>query len=143
MKTSRKFVALSLIFCLLFTVGASAINGSKVQMRSSDSGDISSTTHYSNLNTKTGFYEYSASVIGFNGSSSAYVAIVIQQDVNGTWTNVPGSFRSDTETGSYAGADGSRMVMSGYWYRTQATYIINKNGKESKIVENSDQYWYA
>lgn len=33
-------------------------------------------------------------------------------------------------------------VYKGYWYRTQATYIVTLNGQQYKIVNNSDQYWY-
>lgn len=101
------------------------------------------TAHTSDLSVETGKYLYGADLLAQDGASSTYCSIVIQQkNSNGEYVDVPGTFRSDYQLGRHATVGATWYVYSGYWYRTQATYIVIKDNKEYKVVENSDQFWY-
>ena len=140
-KITRLFSLAMAVYCLLSTQ-VFALSDVNIQ-RADESEAFVRTSHTSDLSTKTGKYLYGADVIAKNGATSTYVSIVIQQCANGgDYIDVPGTFRSCTSNGTYATADGTWYVYSGYWYRTKATFIVNKGGKEYKVVEYSDQFWY-
>lgn len=140
-KITRLFSLVIAICCLLSTQ-AFALNDSNIQ-KANESEAFISTSHTSDLSTETGKYLYGADVIAKNGATSTYVSIVIQQRANGEdYADVPGTFRSCISDGTYATADGVWFVPSGYWYRTKATFIVNKDGKEYKVEEYSNHFWY-
>ena len=140
-KITRLFSLAMAVYCLLSTQ-VFALSDVNIQ-RADESEAFVSTSHTSDLNITTGKYLYGADVIAKNGATSTYVSIVIQQQANGEdFKDVPGTFRSCTSNGTYATADGTWYVYSGYWYRTKATYIVYKDGKEYKVVDYSDQFWY-
>lgn len=140
-KISRLISLVMAVYCL-FSTQVFALSEANIQ-RADESEAFISTSHTSDLNIKTGKYLYGADVIAQNGATSTYVSIVIQQRDNGEdYEDVPGTFRSCTSNGIYASAGNSWYVYGGYWYRTKATYIVNKGGKEYKVVEYSDNFWY-
>lgn len=142
MKILKKVLAVFLIGSMFVSAFASALNPNDIMVTSnSDAFDL--TSHSSDLNTKTGLYKYGASVQAAVGATSTYVSCVIQRRENGTYVNVPGSWVSVSRQSDYASVGNQYYVTKGYWYRTQATYIVHINGQEYKVVDNSDQYWYG
>lgn len=140
MKKTR-FVVLSLIVCAMVTMATAAFDDGNISLLA-NSDAFEQTTLLSDFNSKTGYYLYGADVLAVNGATSTYVSCVIQRKENGTYTNVAGSWLSESNPDEYASVSGERYVTKGYWYRAQATYIVHINGQEYKIVKNSDQYWY-
>lgn len=143
MNKKYKFVSLCLIVCVFMTSFCFAVDQDQVSVLSASDAFIQ-TSHTSDFNTSTGRCLYGADAIAKAGATSTYVSCVIQRDVkgNGVYENVPGSWVSTSEPGRYASVGNTMYVYKGYWYRTQATYIVTLNGQQYKIVNNSDQYWY-
>ena len=140
-KITRLFSLALAVYCLLSTQ-VFAISDVNLQ-RADESEAFIQTSHTSDLNINTGKYLYGADVIAKNDATSTYVSIVIQQQANGEdYKDVPGTFRSSTSNSIYTYAGGTWYVYSGYWYRTKATYIVTLGGKEYKVVEYSDNFWY-
>lgn len=142
MQRKIRVMAALLISVAMFFVNASAFDDSNIAVLSnSDAFDLIS--HTSDLNTSTGLFRYGADVLATSGATSTYVSCVIQRFQGGNYVNEPGSWLSQSKSGNYASVGGQRYVYKGYWYRTQATYIVHINGQEYKYVDNSDQYWYG
>lgn len=139
MKRTKRLGALLVAVIMMLTVAASA--APNLQTRSS-AGNIFSANYGYDFNLDTGLLTYSASVVGFPGVESTYVASVIQRKMNGQWVNVPGSFRSQTSSNTYATVGTKQYVVKGYWYRTQNTYIATKGGVQTREVFNSGMKWY-
>ena len=140
-KITRLFSLALAVYCLLSTQ-VFALSDANIQ-RADESEAFIQTAHTSDLNINTGKYLYGADVIAENEATSTYVSIVIQRRPNGgSYEDVPGTFRSSTSNSIYAFAGDVWYVYSGYWYRTKATYIVTLGGKEYKIVDYSDQFWY-
>ena len=134
-------ISLIMVICSLLSSQAFAINDSNLQ-KADESEAFVRTSHTSDPSASTGKYLYGADVIAQNGATSTYVSIVIQQrNSEGEYVDVPGTFRSSTKNGIYASVGDIWYVYGGYWYRTQATYIVTMGGKQYKVVDNSRQYW--
>lgn len=135
-----KFVSLFMaVYCLLSTQ-VFALNDGNLQKADTSDGFVQ-TSHTTDLDLN-GKFIYGADVIAKQGASSCYCSIVIQQrNSNGDYVDVPGTFRSDYQLGRYASVQDVHFVYGGYWYRTQATFIVIKDNKEYKTVQNSRQYW--
>ena len=141
MKKKYRILSLILVMYIAMSSVCFAVDSSNISvMAESDAFD--EITHISDFNFQTGLVKYGADVIALPGATSSYVSCVIQQDVNGSYQNVPGTWISQSKPGRYASVSNQWYVYKGYWYRTQATYIVHINGQEYKIVKNSDQYWY-
>lgn len=141
MKKLKKGIALTLIMCVLCSIGAAA-GGPNITVRAAN-GYLSGVSYTFDIDLDTGYVMYDAQTEGVTGVSNVYVAIVIQRYINGQWVNVPGSFLSKTTSSSNVVTVGSsRYVEKGYWYRSQATFVATKNGTQTRLVQNSDQYWY-
>ena len=139
-KKILRLVSLGMAAFCLFSTQVFALNDGNLQ-KADTSDAFVQTSHTTDLNMD-GKFVYGADVIAKQGASSTYCSIVIQQlQSNGEYIDVPGTFRSDFESGRYASVQDIHFVYGGYWYRTQATFIVNKDGKEYKVVENSEQYW--
>ena len=139
MKKIKQKIAAILAVC--FVCAAFAYAAPNVQTTRAN-GNISSVSYTFDLNPSNGLVEYNARVIGVSGTTSTYVATVIQRLSNGSWVNVPGTFCSASESGTYAMTGGSQYVTKGYWYRTQNTFIATKNGVQTKEVIESETTWY-
>ena len=140
-KITRLFSLALAVYCL-FSTQVFALSDANIQ-RADESEAFISTAHTSDLNINTGKYLYGADVIAKNEATSTYVSIVIQRRANGEdYEDVPGTFRSSTSNSIYAYAGDVWYVYSGYWYRTKATYIVTLGGKEYKVVQYSDHFWY-
>ena len=140
MKKYFRYVALCLVLSIFMSNVSLAVSEDAITLSNASDAFVQ-TSHTSDLDTDTGLYIYAADVIAKSGATSTYVSCVIQRRENGEFVNVPGAWLSDSQSG-FAAVGGQRYVYKGYWYRTQATYIVHINGQEYKIVNNSDQYWY-
>lgn len=141
MRKFKKSIALALIVGMICSIGAAAA-GPIITVRGTN-GHLSGVSYTFDFDVDTGYVIYDATTEGVTGVSNVYVAIVIQRYVNGQWVNVPGSFLSKTtSTYDIVSVASSRYVEKGYWYRSQATFVATKNGTQTRLVQNSDQYWY-
>ena len=139
-KKTLRFVSVLMIICCLFSTQAFALNDENLQKADTSDGFVQ--TSYTVDLEESGRFLYGADVIAKKGASSTFCSIVIQQrNSNGEYVDVPGTLLSDYELGRYATVEGVRYVYGGYWYRTEATYVVIKDNKEYKIVKYSDQYW--
>lgn len=142
MKKFIKIISMVLVVSTMFTSLALAADANDIMLLGNSDAFVQ-TSHTSDLDVDTGLYLYGADVIAKTGATSTYVSCVIQRRENGVYVNVPGSWISVSRQSDYASVGNQRYVTKGYWYRTQATYIVHINGQEYKVVDNSNQYWYG
>ena len=139
MKKVKSLLLMILASCTIFCTFVSAANIPNITF--SPAGDvypISSTTRTFNLNTQTGRVLYEGSVDGTEVVTKCEVSAVIQRYQNGRWTDVPGSYVSNTRYADHASFDATIDVSRGYEYRMEITYAVTARGTRYVEVHDTD-----